>query len=206
MRGFDVFRNGAVILVIVGLLFSLITDKAQFLIWLTNFRNPVADYFFYYVTHLAEMYGYIVCGILLCLVSWKKMVTIPVLGVVVLLTSYLLKEFFQHERPSLYLERICYEGPLSVMGYPLLSGYHSFPSGHSMGAWALFTLVAALCKNTAISLLCLFLAVSVSISRIYLLEHFLQDVVSGGMVGIALGYGVYYLYVRWIKSRAAQHP
>lgn len=201
MKGFDLYRNGAVILVLLGLAFSLTADKAQFLLWLAKHRNTFADYFFYYVTKLGELQGFVICGLLLWLTSWKKMATVPALGAIVLGASYTLKSFFQHERPSLYLSRIGYEGPLAVLGYPMLSGHHSFPSGHSMGAWALFTLVASLTKKTWVSVLCLFLAFSVSISRIYLLAHFLEDVVSGAMVGIVLGYGVYYAYVRWIKSK-----
>ena len=124
------------------------------------------------------------------------MLTVPILGLVVSLTSYLLKLFFQHERPSLYLERIGWEGSMSILGYPVIGGYHSFPSGHSMAAWAIFTLMAAHIKKTWFSLLCLFFAVSVSISRVYLVVHFLQDVVAGAMIGFSLGYGVYYFYAR----------
>ncbi len=199
MKGFILFRNGAVILVILGLIFSLTGEKGQFLLWLTGYRHPFADYYFYYVTLLGEPHGFIVCGLLLWLTSWKKMITIPSLGGILVVTSYSLKTFFEHERPILYLNRIGYEGPMSVLGYPMLMGHHGFPSGHSMAAWALFTLVAALIKNTWVSILCLFLAMSVSISRIYLMAHFLQDVVAGAMVGIALGYGVYYLYEQWTK-------
>ncbi len=201
MKGFNLYRNGAVILVLLGLIFSLTADKAQFLLWLAGHRNTFADYYFYYATRLGELSGFVIGGLLLWLSSWKKMVTVPALGCLVLGVSYTMKDFFQHERPSIYLNRIGYEGPLSVLGYPMLGGHHGFPSGHSMGAWALFTLIAALTKKTWVSVVCLFLAFSVSISRIYLLAHFLEDVVSGAMVGIALGYGVYYVYVRWIKSK-----
>ena len=114
-----------------------------------------------------------------------------------MIVSYLLKQIFQHERPSIYLEKINWEGAMGVLGYQILSGYHSFPSGHSMAAWALFTLMAAIVRKTWFSLLCLFLAVSVSISRVYLMAHFLQDVVAGAMIGFSLGYGVFYFYEKW---------
>jgi len=202
MKGFMLFMNGAVILIILGLIFSLTGEKGQFLIWLTSYRHPFADYYFYYATLLGEPHGFVACALLLWLASWKKMITIPILGSILVVTSYTMKEFFQNERPLLYLNRIGYEGPMSVLGYHMLMGHHSFPSGHSMAAWALFTLMAALVKKTWVSLLCLFLAVSVSISRIYLMAHFLEDVVAGAMVGIALGYGVYYMYERWTRVKA----
>ncbi|HUR30290.1 MAG TPA: phosphatase PAP2 family protein [Saprospiraceae bacterium] len=200
MRAFYVYVTGAVILMVIGLLSSLISEKAFFLLWLSEWRNPVADYYFYYLTKLGESYGYILFGIFLLTQSWKKMLPVPVLGGIVMLTSYTLKQFFQHERPSLYLKRIEWEGTMSILGYPSLGGYHSFPSGHSMAAWALFTLIAVMIRKTWVSIICLFLAVSVSISRVYLLAHFLQDVAAGAMIGFSLGYGVYYFYARWMKK------
>ncbi len=201
MKGFSLFRNGAVILLIFGLLFTIIEDKAWFLLWLSQYRNVVTDYYFYYVTKLGEPYSFVACGLLLWLSSWKKMITVPLVGVLVIMTSYSLKLYFHFERPSLYLSRIGYQGPMAVLNYPLLTGLNGFPSGHSMAAWALFTLMAALLKRTWVSLVCLFLAVSVSISRIYLLAHFLEDVVAGAMIGVALGYGVYFIYDKWIRTK-----
>jgi len=90
------------------------------------------------------------------------------------------------------------------MDYQVLSGYHSFPSGHSMAAWALFTLMAVHIKKTWFSILALFLATSVSISRVYLMVHFLQDVVAGAMIGFSLGYAVYYAYITWQKPSLSQ--
>ncbi len=200
MKAFYVYVTGAIILMLIGLVACMFNEKAHFLLWLWEWRSPVPDYYFYYVTMLGEEYGFIFFGIMLWILSWKKMITIPVLGLSVMLLSYLLKQFFQHERPSLYLEEIGWEGSLSVLGYPALSGYHSFPSGHSMAAWALFTLMAAHIRKTWFSLICLVLAASVSISRVYLMVHFLQDVVVGAMIGFAMGYGVYYLYAIWLKK------
>ena len=201
MKGFLLFLYVALFLVIGGTIFSLTGDKGQFLIWLTTSRHLFLDYYFYYITLVGEPHGFIICGILLWLVSWKKMLTVPALGAIVMITSYALKSFFSHERPFVYLNRIGYEGSLSVLGYHLLSGNHSFPSGHSMAAWALFTLVAAHYNKAWVSMVCVFFAASVSISRVYLVAHFLQDVVAGAVAGVALGYMVYYIYYRWTVKK-----
>ena len=200
MRAFYVFVTGAVIMMILGMIGVMFFEKADLLLWLYEWRHPVADYYFYYVTMLGEEHGFIFFGLLLWLTSWRKMLTIPVLGLVVTIISYLSKLYFQHERPSLYLKRLGWEGSISILGYPVIGGFHSFPSGHSMAAWALFTLMAVHVRKTWFSLLCLFLAASVSLSRIYLMAHFLQDTVVGAMIGFALGYGIYYLYTLWIKK------
>src|SRR4029079_4925378 len=106
MKGFDIYRNGAIVLILLGLFFSLTTDKALFLIWLAKHRDTFADYYFYYVTRLGELPGFVIFGLLLWISSLQNMITVPGLGSIVLGISYTMKEFFQHERPSLYLSRI----------------------------------------------------------------------------------------------------
>jgi len=200
MKGFLLFLFGALFLIILGTIFSLAGDKSQFLLWLTTSRYSFLDYYFYYITLIGEPLGFIICGILVGFISWRKMLTVPILGLIIMGTSYMLKSLFFHERPMTYLNRLGYQGIFSVLDYQLLLGNHSFPSGHSMAAWALFTLVAAHFNKVWVSIGCLFLAASVSISRVYLVAHFLQDVVAGAVVGIPLGYMVYYIYFRWTTN------
>ncbi|MEP6646561.1 MAG: phosphatase PAP2 family protein [Saprospiraceae bacterium] len=197
MKDFALFRNGAIILFIFGVIFSLTAEKSQFMLWMAHARIPFTDYFFYYATKMAEPPGFVICALFLLFSSWKKMATVPIVGCLVIIFSFTLKLIFHHERPSLYLERMGYTGPLAVLTYPMLTGNNSFPSGHSMAAWALYTIVAVHTRKTWASILCLFFAVSVSISRVYLMAHFLEDVVFGGAIGALLGYGVYYAYERW---------
>ena len=130
------------------------------------------------------------------------MAPVPVLGLVVAIVSYLLKIYFRHERPSVYLEKMKWDGDMAVLDYHVLGGDNSFPSGHSMAAWAIFTLAAMLIHRSWFSIVALFLAASVSISRVYLMAHFLQDVVAGAAIGFLLGFGVYYGYSRWVKKHA----
>ncbi len=200
MNAWKLYLIGTVVLVCAGIAFSLIGDKGFVLAWFAGRRHPFPDYFFYYVTLLGEPPGFIIIGVLLWLRSWRKMLIIPILGGLVTLISYILKNIFEHERPILYLKRIGWEGPLGVLDYYVNTGHASFPSGHSMAAWALFTLTAALIARPWVSILCLLLAASVSVSRVYLMVHFLQDVVAGAVVGFAIGYIFYFIAERYIKT------
>jgi membrane-associated phospholipid phosphatase len=201
MKAWTVFWLGALLLMMAGVSLTFLGDKGYSLKWLAMYRTPFADQYFYHVTKLGEEIGFVIIGILLWLRSWKKMIFIPLLGGVVTLVTYVLKEIFQHERPSIYLDRTGWIGPMAVLDYNLLSGHGSFPSGHSMAAWALFTFTAALIRKTWVSVLCLFLAASVSISRIYLMAHFLRDVLAGAAVGFVLGYMAYFFLDKWMKQR-----
>ncbi len=201
MNAWKLYVYGAIVCVFLGLAATLPGDKGYFLIWLTQYRHPLADTYFYYITRLGEEYSFILIGLMLWLRSWRQMIVIPTLGVVVMLVSFILKNLFSEERPLLYLRRMGWDGPMAVMDYHMLTGHASFPSGHSMAAWALFTLTAGMVRKTWVSVLCLFLAVSVSLSRVYLMAHFLRDVVAGAAFGFALGYAVLFAYERFMEKR-----
>lgn len=62
----------------------------------------------------------------------------------------------------------------------------SFPSGHTMTAFAVAIPLLLFYPTLTIGLL--FCAVSIAISRVLLGMHFLSDVVAGAAIGTALGY------------------
>jgi undecaprenyl-diphosphatase len=68
----------------------------------------------------------------------------------------------------------------------------SFPSGHSITAFAV-TVPLGLFYPSLLTVL-LFCAFSVAISRIVLGMHFLSDVVAGCLIGAGLGYSTYLIY------------
>jgi undecaprenyl-diphosphatase len=63
----------------------------------------------------------------------------------------------------------------------------SFPSGHTMTAFAVALPVALLFPQLTAPVY--FAAGSIAVSRILLGMHFLSDVLAGGLVGTAVGYG-----------------
>jgi undecaprenyl-diphosphatase len=67
----------------------------------------------------------------------------------------------------------------------------SFPSGHSITAFAVAVPVGLFYPGLASVLL--FLAASIALSRIILGMHFLSDVLAGSAIGAALGYGFFLL-------------
>ncbi|MBK9167412.1 MAG: phosphatase PAP2 family protein [Bryobacterales bacterium] len=67
----------------------------------------------------------------------------------------------------------------------------SFPSGHSMTAFAFVVPLIQYYPSLAAGLL--FCAASVAVSRILLGMHFLSDVLAGSILGAALGYAAFTL-------------
>lgn len=69
----------------------------------------------------------------------------------------------------------------------------SFPSGHTMTAFAVAIPLALFYPTLMIGLL--FCALSIAMSRILLGMHFLSDVVAGALIGTGLGYLGYFAFV-----------
>lgn len=112
-------------------------------------------------------------------------------GIGVTLFSQGLKMYFNAPRPLNVL------GPTMVYTVPWLANnfHHSFPSGHTLGAFAFFALYSFFLspKYKLVSVLFFVLALLCGFSRMYLGQHFLVDVYAGSILGvvfITLLYGV----------------
>ena len=92
-------------------------------------------------------------------------------------TNMWLKYFFSRNRP-----------PGAAM-----SDY-SFPSGHATFAWALAVVLAH--KQPRLKYAYFFLAVLISLSRIYLGKHYPADVIAGSVLGLGIGY-----FSLWIEKK-----
>ena len=68
----------------------------------------------------------------------------------------------------------------------------SFPSGHTMTAFAVAMPLALFYPTLAIGLF--FCALSIAMSRILLGMHFLSDVVAGALIGTGLGYVAFFAF------------
>ncbi|HEV2689483.1 MAG TPA: phosphatase PAP2 family protein [Bryobacteraceae bacterium] len=68
----------------------------------------------------------------------------------------------------------------------------SFPSGHTMTAFAVAVPLSMFYPAFAIGLL--FCALSIAMSRILLGMHFLSDVIAGALIGTGLGYLGYFAF------------
>lgn len=68
----------------------------------------------------------------------------------------------------------------------------SFPSGHSITAFALALVLGSFYPEFQVPLLVI--ATSIALSRIILGMHFLSDVLAGSAIGILIGYTCFYLF------------
>jgi len=83
--------------------------------------------------------------------------------------------------------------------------HFSFPSGHAATALAIFSLLAILTNRKWLKLFFLLCAVIVSYSRVYLSQHFLEDIIFGSVLGI-LAVIIFYWYFQRLKITWADNP
>ncbi|MEY4925791.1 MAG: hypothetical protein RI894_227 [Bacteroidota bacterium] len=157
-------------------------------LWFVPRRTANLSLFFRFATTLGEYYPYLATILLFVLFKkYKNALLIAIGGLTTILFSNLLKDYFRSARPSLYLE---YDGHREallghIQGVEFMSGAASFPSGHTFGAFTLYTLLAYfLPKGWQVPLL--IIATGVGISRMYLGQHFLIDVLAGALLGVFL--------------------
>lgn len=189
------FFVGVILMAIAGAVVMDWIPMGDEIMYFSARRQAWLDGLFRFVTLLGEGYVFVLAG---AWYLWRgaRRVTlgIAVLGGLVAVVSAVTKLLFKADRPYAYFSKL---GKLDMLvpveGVELHRGATSFPSGHTMSAFALYTFLALLIpRKRLMAVGLLLLALLVGVSRIYLAQHFFRDIYAGGLAGIILGIIVYY--------------
>lgn len=192
---------------LVGLVPLISMEKGEVLLWFNRFNTPFWDMFFSIITRFAEVPAFVMVFLVFYILKKRKEAwLVGVLGVLVLLTAFLLKSLFRHPRPKSFFEdNKLLDQIYFVEGIYINSGDTAFPSGHTMGAFALFSIISFLTPNKSwMPVLFFSLALLVGFSRIYLVQHFFEDVYSGAIVGVLLSLLAVWLFRKYQTSPTLQ--
>ncbi|MEZ4755270.1 MAG: phosphatase PAP2 family protein [Flavobacteriales bacterium] len=176
---------------------SLLVHGPMELHRLANGYHPHwADVAMAYLTHLAD--GLVPTALALFL-WWRKdlrsfLQMALSCGISAIITQVLKRSFFadQH-RPTMFRDELA--------GVPWVEGvelhhHFSFPSGHSTAAWAMCLALAVIIGRASWSLVLAMLASLLAYSRVYLSQHFTQDIIAGAIIGVLTGLAVYHWLYR----------
>lgn len=181
------------------LIFMMATDHGSILIWVNEHRNDVFDAVFPYVTFIGDWVTLLIVGLALLFYRWRVSVIFLLSTASMLMISSFLKwvVFPNVPRPSVFFEGTTTLKPLEGI---ILNTLYSFPSGHTMAAFMMATFLALFVNNKKLSALLLFAAVLTAVSRIYLLQHFLRDVLAGSIIGVLIALVMVFSFKKFIEK------
>jgi len=176
-------------------------SQAEIFLAINHYHSDIRDLVFSIITKLGDGLFYIAIIIFLLFIKYRYAL-IGTIGFAILsLITQLVKHtiFEGVERPKKFFEGI--ENIYLAPGVDVHL-YNSFPSGHSATAFSIFCLLALISvgKNKIGSILLgiiyFFIALLAAFSRVYLSQHFFNDIYFGSIIGVSATV-VSYLYINF---------
>lgn len=193
------FSISYLILLCACLAIKIIFTRQDIYFAVNGWHPAWADAIFPYITDLGNGWTIIILSAVLALFNYRVAFLMATTYGVTSILAQVIKFIFDAPRPKLYfkeqISRLHF-----VKGIDILSN-HSFPSGHTVTAFSTAMLIIYLCKNKSWGLLLLFLAALVGFSRMYLSEHFFEDVVGGSAIGVIITV----IWLAWLDRKKFLH-
>lgn len=195
LKKYRIYYTLAFLLVIIGLVLLLLLPKGEVVLSLDAHSTKSLDIFFLIITKAGEIIGASVLFVLIVFFADKKYrVIYPLSVILMILISQGLKQFVyaDEHRPNHTYKSLHY-----IDGLERHSN-NSFPSGHTTAAFTYFTLFALAFNKRYIQVLAPLVAALVGLSRVYLGQHYLHDIVAGAVLGIVIATIVTHLYSSYL--------
>lgn len=191
-----VFFGGMALLLLVGLLWIAATPKGALIFWFSAHRSAWANAFFSLATKGGEWVGLMLVLLILLWFKFRWGLALLAMTPAVSLVANLAKGLFRQPRPGRYFRELgIWEQINTVPGIEVHQGLTSLPSGHTMAGFAFFGLLAFCLSNKHGAALAAFAAAcTVGLSRIYLVQHFEEDVLLGAVLGVLLAALFHHLF------------
>lgn len=171
--------------VIVWAIFLLKDGSPGLFLKLNQYYTPLADEFFHYYTYVGDGLTFTVVALIMLAFYRNRWYFFTLLAstlgaaFVTQIPKRLL--FANVDRPLAHFEAIGVK--IRLVEGVTVHHHNSFPSGHTITGFAMFTLLSILIPVRALQPLFFFLAFLVGYSRIYLSQHFPLDVFVGTILG-----------------------
>jgi membrane-associated phospholipid phosphatase len=187
------------ILLLVCLTIKLFYSRETIYFTVNNFHSDLTDYIAPYITDLGEGWTIIFISAVWALFNFRGAFLLATSYGVTSIIAQILKPIFHAPRPELY-----FAGQLSrihfVKGVDMLR-YNSFPSGHTVTAFSAAVVATYLVKNKSWGYVFLLIAILVGFSRMYLSEHFFEDVTAGSIFGVFITI----FWLAWLDGKKFIH-
>lgn len=185
MKKYLAFYIPYILFVLTFTFLILMNEKADLHLWLTSFHTPKGDVFFKYYTEAGGSIPFIIAGLAL-LYNYRIALFLLVSQLAVGFVAQTLKRLWNESRPIHYFKENFPDINLHHVAGVKLHSVHSFPSGHTASAFALFVVLSFFTKNKSLQFSYFVMALLVGFSRIYLSQHFALDVLVGSIIGVVV--------------------
>lgn len=185
------------------LIYQISYYQTDALFFFSHHRTIALNNIFLFITRLGEEFAYLILAFWFWYKNDRKTILkVIVTGLGVLIVSMILKLIFSHPRPITFLEQHGVSGQITLVNDYILRGMNSFPSGHTMSAFALYSVLALHFSNQKkMQIMLLITAILVGISRVYLVAHFPEDIMLGSAIGVFIALGIEYYFVKNIYKK-----
>lgn len=155
--------------------------------YLVDHRTPLATDFFSFFTFLGDTNGYILIATLIYVAFDKRLaVRLSVLLLLTMSLNHILKIIIKNPRPFIREGTYMQKWAVSPDMARELATEYSTPSGHAMASAAFYSYLYAFVKSRAFRIALVVLIVLIGLSRPYLGVHYLEDVLSGWVIGLGV--------------------
>jgi len=182
---------------LLAAVFCYAYSQATLSMYINSFQFSGLDSFAKYFTHVGDGLFAVVVSVLLFVYDRK-------IGILVILSYLMSAGITQALKHTLYADAgrpIQFFGGTSIVHFiegVSLHAHNSFPSGHTTSIFALCSMLAFAFKKYSNQVLLFSIALVVGLTRVYLLQHYLIDVLAGSFIGVLSSILLYY----WLKDKA----
>jgi membrane-associated phospholipid phosphatase len=172
--------------VILAYVIQVSVSKPALFLWVNGHHSEFLDAFFPIYTMIGDGFAMSLVTIGLLFVRYRYSI--------ITASAYLFTSVMAQ-----ILKRI---NPIrTIQDYPIYE-WNSFPSGHSVSAFALATVLTYMLPFRYRGYVILPFALLAAFSRVYLSQHFFQDVVAGSILGVMLTFILIWMFEnsKWYHS------
>jgi membrane-associated phospholipid phosphatase len=152
-----------------------------------------------YITDLGNGWTIIILSAIIALFNYRAAFLLATTYGVTSLVAQVIKRLVNAPRPKLF-----FHNQLSHIHFVkglYIDTLGSFPSGHTVTAFSTALVITYLCKNKNWGIPLLIVAILIGFSRMYLSEHFFEDVVGGSVIGVIITI----IWLTWLDNKRFLH-
>jgi membrane-associated phospholipid phosphatase len=181
---------------LLGSCLVVIWDKGDLHLLTNTYNTPFLDLCMPYLTHIGDGMFAAICIAALLFVKLRHALQLGLSVILSALITQFAKNYFGLHRPIEFFGDSA--SLLHIVEGVELHRFNSFPSGHATTAFALFFTLSLLFGKQYRAFLFFIMAFIAAFSRVYLSQHFLQDVLMGACIGTLSSL---FVYVWFAKSK-----